>query len=161
MKFACEFCVLFQFHMLISHVSVMLRDRSSHEPHMWPHMGSCGSHVGHTISTCALAGPYMCLTCEKCFSQVWKRVKLEQNMWATCEPHVDSMWFFSRSMFSSYSLLWLIYINIPQARPRIRTSLYKTLYSAKTFLRSDYYCLYESVGCPYYAGNKCAIAALL
>ena len=27
----------------------------------------------------------MCLTFEKCSSHVGKRVKLEQNMWATCE----------------------------------------------------------------------------
>ena len=34
MKSACGFCVLFQFQMFISHVNVMLRDRSPHEPHM-------------------------------------------------------------------------------------------------------------------------------
>ena len=91
-KSTCGFCVLLQFHMFNPDVSVMLRDRSPHEPHMWPHVGHM-SDTGYVF-----AEPHMCLTCEKSCSHVGKRVKLEQHMWATCEhmwatcgPHVDSM----------------------------------------------------------------------
>ena len=59
--------------------------------HMWVHVGHmCDTRYPHVI-------PHGCLKCEKSFSYVGKRVKLEQHMWATCEPvnpcgpHVDSM----------------------------------------------------------------------
>ena len=61
--------------------------------HMWAHVG----HMWDTRYTHVLAGPHMCLTCQKSSSHVSKRVQLEQHMWATCEhmwatcgPHVDS-----------------------------------------------------------------------
>ena len=91
MKSTCGFCVLFQFHMFIPHVSVMLRDGNPHESHMsltcgdiWAHL----DHMWHTRYAHVFAGPHICLTCEKYSSHVDKRVKLEQHMWDTCE----SMW---------------------------------------------------------------------
>ena len=100
MKSTCGFCVLFRFHMISSHVRVMLKDTSPHERHMWPYVSSSWSHVRHKICrTCKqdaharFAGPHMCLTCEKYSSHVAKRVKLEQHMWATCESTWDTCGF--------------------------------------------------------------------
>ena len=86
-----DYHVLFQFHTSFSHVSVMLRDRSSHEAHTYPHVSLCGSHVSscgshwrHTTHTCVYTTPHV--------SQVWKNfLTCEQ----TCEigtTHVDHMW---------------------------------------------------------------------
>ena len=55
----------------------------------------------------------MCVKCEKSTSHVGKRVKLEQNMWATCEhmwigdvfhPHADAKGFASASRSKEVSL---------------------------------------------------------
>ena len=50
--------------------------------HMWAHVG----HMWDTRCPHVFAGPHVCLTCEKSFSRVGKRVKLEQHMWTICEP---------------------------------------------------------------------------
>ena len=69
-RFRCGFSVLFQYHTFLPRVSVILRDRRPHEPHMWSHVGSCGSHAGHTIFTCVFMPD---LTCDKFSSHVGKR----------------------------------------------------------------------------------------
>ena len=91
MEFTCGLRVLFQFHMFFPHVSAMLRDRSRHEPHMWPHVESCGSHVGHTTSTCVCRTSHVSHV--KNLHHMWTNVwNLNNTRGTHVGTHVDRMW---------------------------------------------------------------------